>query len=539
MADLRISELPIQAREDVSGTDALAVADLSASETKQLKVVDLFVEALSTPVTPENYITGGKLLDASVDGDKLIDDSVEAGKLDPATIPVAGGLNVNGDLLQLTQPTGPITLSASTGSLGHAPSGVVAGRYIATTVDGLGHVTVGEPLLSADMPAATATERGAVRPGSGLVLNGDALDHSNNTTEKTISGLEIDNHGHIKTAVPLTGTDLPTATRTSKGAVMPGAGLDMAGEVLNLQPATGASLGGVVAGPALQIDGIGVINLALAGAAGTWAKVGVDVYGRVVQGLTLEPADLPGIDASKVTSGEFPSERLAYNSVTAKQLADYGIAQVSQIRPKPEFAGQWWVNPIDRSAYIWIGTVDGPGTVENGYWMNLGYGTAVEQNARFGGTYDASANLVESISTYGNLAGVVAGNPVPAPSQSNAGLYLIVTVAGMGVTPAPEEQLAIGDWIFSLGSGTNWKKIGVISGAGGLVADEDVAVVGAAFAVPMPNVADQEQANELMWGYCQVASGAQRGTVKPSDEVLVDPVTEEMSIGTLDEGEYA
>ena len=537
MADLRISELPKLLREDVSGNDPVAVADLSASESKQLKIVDMFVQALSTPVTPENYITGGKLLDSSVDGDKLIDDSVEARKLDPATIPVAGGLNVNGELLQLTQPTAPITLSASTGSLGHAPSGVTAGRHIATTVDGLGHVTGSGPLLSADMPAATAAERGAVRPGGGLVMNGEQIDHSNNTTEQTISGLAIDNHGHIKTAVPLQGPDLPVATPASRGAVIPGTGLAMADEVLNLQPATGASLGGVVVGPALQIDGIGVINLALAGAAGTWAKVGVDTYGRVIQGLTLEPADLPGIDASKVTSGTFPSERLATNSVTAKQLADYGIAQVSQTRPKPEFGGQWWCNPIDRSAFIWIGTVDGPGTVENGYWMNLGYGTAVEQNARFGGTYDASTNLVESISTYGNLAGVVEGNPVPSPTQTNAGLYLIVTVPGAGVTPAPTEALAVGDWIFSLGTGTNWIKVGVISGAGGAVNDEDVLVIGADFSVPMPNVADQQAANELMWGYCQVASAVQRGTVKPSSEVLVD-VDGVMTAGNLDEGSF-
>ena len=537
MADLRVSELPKLLKEDVSGNDPVAVADLSASESKQLKIVDMFVQALSTPVTPENYITGGKLLEASVDGNKLIDDSVEARKLDPATIPVAGGLNVNGELLQLTQPTAPITLSASTGSLGHAPSGVVAGRHIATTVDGLGHVTGSGPLLSADMPAATAAERGAVRPGGGLVMNGDQIDHSNNTTEQTISGLAIDPHGHIKTAVPLQGPDLPIATPASRGAVIPGTGLAMVDEVLNLQPATGASLGGVVAGPALQIDGIGVINLALAGAAGTWAKVGVDTYGRVVQGLTLEPADLPGIDASKVTSGTFPSERLATNSVTAKQLADYGIAQVSQTRPKPEFAGQLWIQPTDRSAYVWVGTVDGPGTAENGYWLSLGYGSAVEQNARFGGTYDATNNLVESMNSFGNQAGVVVGQSLPLPSQSNAGLYLIVTQAGVGTSPAPEESLAIGDWIFSLGTGSNWLKIAVISGAGGLVADEDVAVVGAGFSVPMPNVANQEEANELLWYYAQPASGVHRGTVSPSTEVLVD-VDGVMTVGGLDEGVF-
>jgi hypothetical protein len=105
------------------------------------------------------------------------------------------------------------------------------------------------------------------------------------------------------------------------------------------------------------------------------------------------------------------------------------------------------------------------------------------------------------------------------------------------VTPAPQEALAVGDWIFSLGTGTNWIKIGVISGAGGAVNDEDVLVVGGDFSVPMPNVADQEEANELMWSYCQPASGVQRGTVMPSTEVLVD-ANGVMTVGDLDEGVF-
>jgi hypothetical protein len=306
----------------------------------------------------------------------------------------------------------------------------------------------------------------------------------------------------------------------------------------DLPNATDTTIGGVSV-PALPLQ---VVNGVLSHVSspvgiGTFTKVSTDETGHVIAGGDLVPTDIPGLDASAITSGTFDSSRIGYNSITAYQLADYGIAQVNQQRPKPEFAGQWWVNPIDRSAYIWIGTVDGPGTVENGYWMNLGYGTAVEQNARFGGTYDATTNLVESISTYGNLAGVVAGNPVPTPSQINAGLYLIVTQPGVGVTPAPEEALAVGDWIFSLGTGTNWIKIAVVSGAGGSVADQDVLVVGGDFSVPMPNVANQEEANELIWGYCQPASGVQRGTVKPSESVVCD-AEGVMEVNVVDEGTF-
>ena len=239
----------------------------------------------------------------------------------------------------------------------------------------------------------------------------------------------------------------------------------------------------------------------------------------------------------KITTGEFGTERIGLNSITAYQLADYGIAQVNQSRPQPQFAGQWWIEPTSRSAYIWVGTVDGPNSVQNGYWMNLGYGSAVEQNARFGGTYDATNNVVESISTYGNMAGVITGNALPTPSQANAGLYLIVTQAGQGTTPAPVEGLAVGDWIFSLGTGTNWIKIAVISGAGGAVADEDVLVSGADFGVPMPNVATQEQANDLLWSYAQPASGALRGTVKPSESVVCD-AEGVMEVNVVDEGSF-
>jgi hypothetical protein len=169
--------------------------------------------------------------------------------------------------------------------------------------------------------------------------------------------------------------------------------------------------------------------------------------------------------------------------------------------------------------------------------MNLGYGSAVEQNARFGGTYDAANNIVESISTYGNMAGVITGNAVPVPAQANAGLYLIVTQAGTGTTPAPVEPLAIGDWIFSLGTGTNWIKVGVISGQGGVVRDDDVLVEGDSFLPAMPNVATQLGANTLLWQYAQPASGVSRGTVMPSPEVLVD-ADGLMTVGSLDEGSF-
>ena len=359
------------------------------------------------------------------------------------------------------------------------------------------------PLVGADLPVASAAARGAVIPGAGLVMNGDLLDHANATPAQTVSGLTIDGQGHIAAAVPLGAADLPVATVDGKGAIIPGTGLAMNGELLELQPATADTLGGLKLGQTLQIDGVGLVDQALTNAEGTWAKVGVDIYGRVIQGLALEAGDIPGLDASSIVSGEFDTDRIGYNSITAYQLADYGIAHINQMRPKPEFGGQWWVNPIDRSAYIWVGTVDGPNSVEQGYWLHLGYGSVTEQNARFGGTYDASANLVESSNTFGNLASLAVAQPLPVSGVTNQGI-----------------------------------KVGVISGQSGVVRDEDVLVGGAGFLPAMPNVANQFEANELLWGYAQPASGVMRGTVMPSTEVLVD-ASGVMTVGNLDEGEYA
>ena len=529
--DYRISELPPLAEEDLQGLDLLALADLSASETKKidaksfleggLQLIDygtihgakltpdsvtakeiapeaitaseLANQAVDTASIQDLAVTDSKIA-PGVDGSKLVNDSVAAAKISPAALDRG--------------------LDRTTGLIGHT-NAIFAGSRSGISFDGQGHVTAHRALIGGDLPPAKEAELGGVQvpPTSGLIVSIDgSLNHANSIAAGTRSGFTYDANGHIVSTVPLAPEDLPLATDTTFGAV----------RVPNLP---------------LQVIGGDLSHADSGVATGSWTRVTVDQTGHVTAGAELVADDIPFLDASKITTGEFDSARIGYNSITAYQLADYGIAQVGQTRPKPEFAGQWWVNPVDRSAYIWIGTVDGPDSVQNGYWMNLGYGSAVEQNARFGGTYDATNNVVESIGTYGNMAGVIAGNTLPTPSQANAGLYLIVTQAGLGVTPAPVESLVVGDWIFSLGTGPNWIKVGVISGQAGSVRDEDVLVEGDNFQPAMLNVATQFAANTLLWSYAQPASGVLRGTVMPSEEVLVD-ADGVMTVGSLDEGEF-
>ena len=200
----------------------------------------------------------------------------------------------------------------------------------------------------------------------------------------------------------------------------------------------------------------------------------------------------------------------------------------------PEFAGQWWINPSDRAAYIWVGTVS-PSV--NGYWLNLGFGAATQYNLRFGGTYNATSNLVVSLNQYGVEAGLTVGQTLSAPSQLNAAVYLICTTSGTGTTPAPVAALAVGDWVLSEGTGSNWIKVGVVSGAVS-VSDYQVLSNGSYFSPTMTGVADVRGALSLLWGRVQIASTVQLGVVLESSEVLVDNTTGAMTIGTVDEGTY-
>jgi hypothetical protein len=307
----------------------------------------------------------------------------------------------------------------------------------------------------------------------------------------------------------LVDTDLPVATTTTNGAVQPGTGL--------------------------AVSGLGVLNHSNVVAPGTYTKVTVDAEGHVDVGALLEAADVPNLDASKITTGTFSSTFLAPNSVTADQLSDYGIAQVSETQPVPEFAGQWWINPSDRSAYIWVGTV---APTPNGYWLLVGYGSPTQLNLRFGGTYNATTNTVVSLNEYGTEAGLVIGQPLGVPNLQNNGVYLVVTTGGTGTTPAPAVSLAVGDWILSQGTGSNWTKVAVVSGASGTFNDYDILSDGTYFTPDMPGVSDVRDALVLLWGRAQIATTSQIGVVLESTEVLVNNSTGEMTIGTVDDGTY-
>ena len=430
------------------------------------------------------------------------------------TAKIATGAVTTDELGAASVTAAKLAANSSTIVSGNAPTGVGAfvGQQWTNTNTGLVYIWDGSAwnqqagVQSFAFSDSTPLTFSAAVSSAGLATVTTGLDTQ---TAATVFAGPTTGSAASPTFRALAGTDLPVATSVANGVVRPGTGL--------------------------TVLGTGVINHSNSATPGTYTKITIDAQGHVSAASNLIAADVPNLDASKITTGTFSGSFLAENSVSATQLADYGIAQVSESAPIPEFAGQWWVNPSDRSAYIWIGTVS---PVPNGYWLLVGYGSPTQLNLRFGGTYNATTNLVVSLNQYGTEAGLTVGQALAAPNPQNNGVYLIVTTGGTGTTPAPVASLSAGDWVLSQGTGANWTKIAVVSGATGTFNDYDILSDGTYFTPDMPGVTDVRDALVLLWGRTQIATGAQLGVVLESAEVVVDNSTGEMSIGVVDDGTF-
>jgi hypothetical protein len=557
MADLRISELAALAGVNLAASDLLAIVDTSASETKKITVPDLVgnaVTLIADATIPSakilfgaNTISGDALEDASVNTGELVDNAVTAAKLADestvdlvTTLPASGAftgqiaLDTDDDKAYIWDGSQWVSFKAagSINSVVGSSSGVVnisvstsgdevtisttldntsaAGQFLAGPSGTAGAVSY-RTIVSADLPTATTSAKGAVVVnGDGLTLSGDQIQIDNTVTANASEYhlTQYDANGLVTAGRLIVAADLPAAAAGVKGAVFPGTGLQVA-----------------VSG---QLDHTNVAT------PGTYGKVTVDAQGHVTEGTSLIADDIPDLDASKITSGTFTSDRLASNSVTAAQLADYGIAQIGSSQPIPEFAGQLWVNPTDRTAYVWVGQVDPP----QGYYLPLNNEFGAQANLRFGGTYNASTNTVATLNTYGAGAGLTVGSSLTAPIAASAGIYLLVTTAGTGTSPAPAVALDVGDWILSQGQGTTWTHVNLVGAGISVIDAADVTFDGSALSPAMTGVADAEAALTTLWGRVQIASLSTLGIVLESTEITVNNSTGAMAVGVVDEGTY-
>jgi hypothetical protein len=228
-------------------------------------------------------------------------------------------------------------------------------------------------------------------------------------------------------------SDLPDATASTKGIMQPGTGL--------------------------AVD-TGTLNHSNTVSGTTISSITFDDQGHITAAVPLVAADIPDLDVSKITTGEFSTVRYADASITASKIADYANAQIGETLPVADHIGQFFFNPLEGSVYLWDGNV----------WQPVGVTTGA---IAFAGTFDASApsgiGQVATVTSAGAAVGLVAGSGLPAASLENSEYYLVVSSGGTITTGnAPFRTLAPPDLILS--DGTAWVEVDVSTGAGAIAA---------------------------------------------------------------------
>ena len=456
MADQKITALTELAEADVASTDVLPIADVSASETKKVTVkslveqgVDLIDDA-SIPaaklasISPSSLgsSTGAKEFIAGPTGagGAYTSRVIAATDLPAATASALGGAAAG---TGLTSTSGTFSVDPATASTRGAvslptasglnvdASGVVSHQSSVTaqtknglTVNATGHITAIGSIPAGDIPKATSSAVGGVSVGSGLSVTGAGqLNHTDSITAGTTSGITFNAQGHITATTALAGTDLPTSTTSAKGGVSVPSG-------------------------ALSVSGAGALTHDTSGvSAGDYTKVTVDARGHVTAGTTLAASDIPDISAAKLTSGTIGTTIIANDAVTGGKLADSSTVRFAGAPDTAgvvnfgtaDFQGQFLYDEYHDDLYLWTGNSFKSIDIVSGEIV-------------LAGTYDASTNLIASVTPKGTSIGLTVGQPLIAPAASNSNHYVTVSQSGTGSGNAPAVALAPPDFLLSTGS---------------------------------------------------------------------------------------
>jgi hypothetical protein len=461
VADLKITELAALAGANLAAGDLLAIADISASETKKITVTDFFGNAstlIADATIPgakivfgSGTIPGSAVATGGISATQLAAGAVTAAKLGnestvdlvtslPASgaftgqfaldtddskayiwdgsqwvsFKAAGSVNTvvgsSAGLINITVTTSGDTVTIAT-SLDNTTG---AAEFLGGPTGNAGAVGYRQ-IVGTDLPEATAVTKGAVIvDGEGLRMNDDNIEIDNDiTASATHHVVTYDDKGLVTAGRSIAAGDLPAATPSAKG--------------------------GVIVGTGLSVDGTGLVNHTNNVTSGTAAKITFDSEGHVTGTLSLDAADVPSLDTAKITSGTFATARIAASAITGPKLADYSSAKIAESAPAAEYIGQLFFNPLERTLFMWDGNVYQP--------IGVSFGQII-----FAGTYNASTNLISSVTSDGAAIGLVVGASLVSPTTATRAHYVVVDVAGTGTAPAPAVALSPPDIILSTGS---------------------------------------------------------------------------------------
>lgn len=422
---------------------AVGTAELAAGAVDTGALLDgavtsakLAVNAVHAAALADNSVDTGAIVDQAVTTAKIADGNVTTVKLADGAVTTAK--IADGNVTANKIAAGAIDDSKITGPIGFDKLPTAgANQVLAGPTTGVATTVAPRALVPADLPIATDTTRGAASfpAGGGLTVSSGEVTINNVATGTEGPYVFYNAQGLISSSRALTGADLP--------------------------PATSAEIGAVSPGDNLQVDAAGVLSHSPTGlgAGAGLVKVDTDANGHVIGSAILEVADIPSLPADKIVGGTLDVALIPDKSIAKAKLADYAISYIQEAEPA--------IVADTHIGSLWLQESSGQLRMFNGNsWYPVGFGRLAQENLRWGGTINATADQVSLVTELGAAAGLTVGNSLPSASNSLSGIYVVVNTDGGSISVTPGINYDAGDWVLCVDQAQGWVRIDTLNSGG-------------------------------------------------------------------------
>ena len=386
MPDLEITGLPVLSESSVAATDAAVLADVSASETKQLTVKALIAGGVAViddgdiPAAKVATLTTNQVPNIAIQASAVTNDKIETSS--SATTGIDGGTKLRDGTVTVDKldsskfDRGLSVVSSKLGITNVVTGGAGTKNGITYSTEGL--ITSVGDLVASDLSqaGATTTALGAVSvPTAGAL----AVDSNSAISIADVSGLTpgtyfsvvVNAKGQVTGgSTSNSSTSIPTATTSVKGGVI------------------------VPSNSGLDVDASGNISIETQSGltAGDYTKVTISTRGIITSAGSITGSDIPAHSAALLTSGEIPADRIGNNAITTDRILNFAVNddKISGVSGTKVATGTLLPTAIDPSNLDRSINVSGSG--------NLGINNAVTGGAgtKNGITYN-SEGLISSV----------------------------------------------------------------------------------------------------------------------------------------------
>lgn len=419
MPDLEISRLPQLTGADLQGTDPVALADLSASETKKLTVADLVTFGIS--FVPNGTITGDKIL--SLNGSKLVADSVTAAQIGPDAVG-------SSELADLAVDTAAIQNAAVTNV--KLAGGIDGNKILALSIGNAQIVDIdGAKILTGTITAnqlgancVTASELASNSVDTAAVQNGAI---TNDKLSINIDGSKI--LANSLTAAQL-GPDSVGSSELANNAVDTAAIQNAA--VTDAKLASGINGSKLTDGTVSNEKISGLDGAKLSGDSVTALQIAPNAIGSselgnnsvdtsaVQNGAISNDKLASGIDGGKLLNGSVDTDQLKGDSVSASKIQDGSISDVKITGPID--ASKLGTGTIPDTA---LGAVTDRGLDQA--TGKIGITNFVTAGTQGGISWDEQGLITAA-------SGSVPPGDLPVATTTSVGAVSVPTAGGLGVT---------------------------------------------------------------------------------------------------------